>query len=420
MTRQSLVPIAILATSIAALAAPQSATTASKQSENYPKNLARQHVGANVFIFNSATQSYTTTEAAAAWLDDDATTGWPIMAGKQHYLLALPEPDVMSNFAVSTRSTAGTITLFAGDEPAAPGAKTWSPVARNVELESINGRKLGKPFSRFAKYLLIETDIADPGPLFSLYLYGERAASSYVLAKREKSIDTKSIFGYVNDQTAISHSSLYLGSRVTFAAGASTSAAQKAIDDNPESGVSIAPSTDSAGLVMKFNGTPSISRLAVLTGTALKGQLDFFLTDTAPAEGQAASLAGLKPTISMAFDGSTTRQAMDFPATAAGALLVRWNPETGTDPLAIREINAFNGLSLSEYALGMTPEAVAELVKNGDVSKDGKSFKDGKSLPEVGEFRPSRSPYLPGALGFPPNLTGRIPPPLPPDSSPSN
>lgn len=409
MTRYLLVPAAILATSIAALAAPQ---TASKQLDIYPKNLARQHVGANVFLFNTTTQSYGTTEAAAAWLDDDITTGWPIMAGKQHYLLALPEPDVMTNFAVSTRSSAGTITLYAGDEPAAPGAKSWSPVARNVELESINGRKLSKPFSRFAKYLLVETDIADPGPLFSLYLYGERAATSYVLAKREKAIDTKSIFGYVNDQTAISHSGLYLDSRVTFASAAGGSTAwQKAIDDNPESGVSIAPSTDTAGLVVKINAAPNISRLSVLTGTALNGQLDFFLTDAAPADGEGASLSGLKPTISMALDGSTTRQAIDFPATKAGALLVRWSPASGTESLTLREINAFNGLSLSEYALGMTPEAVAELVKNGDLSKDGKSFKDGKGLPDaVGELRPSRSPYLPGALGFPPNLTAVLPP----------
>lgn len=413
MIRHSLVPLAILATSLAAFAAPPGG---SPQLSMYPKNLARQHIGANVFIFNAATQSYTTTEAAAAWLDDDITTGWPIMAGKQHYVVALPEPDVMTNFAVSTRTTAGTITLFAGDEPAAPGAKSWSPLVRNIQIESVNHKKLAKPFSRFAKYLLIETNIADPGPLFSLYLYGERAATSYVLAKRDKAIDTKAIFGYVNDRTAISYSSLYLGSRVTFASGEGAGASwQKAIDDNPGTGVSIAASATKAGLVTKFEGAPEISRLAVLTGTASRGQLDFFLVDAAPADGEASPLAEMKPTISMVFDGSTARQAIDFPATRTGAVLARWIPEAGSEALAIRELNAFNGLSLSEYSLGMTPEAVAELVKNGDMSKDGKSFKDGKALPEVGELFKSRSPYLPGALGFPPNLTGRVPPPLPPD-----
>lgn len=414
MRTQSLVPLAILATSIAAIAAPVAGESESKPLQVYPKNLARQHVGANLFLFNPSAQTYATTEAAAAWLDDDATTGWPIMAGKQFYLLALPEPAVVTNFAISARPAAGTFTIYAGDEPAAPGAKAWTPLAKDVAVDAINNKKLAHPFNRFAKYVLIETNIADPGPLFSLYLYSERPAVSYVLAQRDKAIDTKAIFGYVNDETAINHSGLALGSRVAFAAGGEGYVAwQKAIDDNPESATSVAPGADVAGLVLKFDGAPNISRVAVLTATPAKGTLDFFAVPTAPDDAKSVSLAGLKPTTSIALDGSTVRQAVDFPAIAAGALLVRWTPEAGADALAIRELNAFDGLSLSQYGIGMTPEAIAELVKNGDASKDGKSFKDGKTPEPVGELRQARAPYLPGSLGFPPI----IPPVKPPGVS---
>ena len=421
MTRHSLVPIALLASSIAAFAAPQPADPAAKPLQAYPKNLARQHVGANLFIFNPANGSFTPTEAAAAWLDDDVTTGWPIMAGKQHYLLALPEPEVITNFAISTRPAAGTISLFAGDEPALPGAKSWAPLAKDVAVEAINEKKLARSFNRFAKYLLIETNIADPGPLFSMYVFGERPATSYLLAKRDQPIDTKALFGYTNDQIAISHTGLALGTRVIFASsGGGSTALQKAIDDNPESIVSLVPNAETAALAMKFSGTPAISRVAMLTATPAKGQVDLFLVPALSSPDGVIPLAGLKPTASITLDGSTVRQAVDFPATEAGALLVRWVPESGSGALAVREINAFNALPLSEYSLGMTPEAVAELVKIGDASKDGKSFKDGKELAPVGELRPSRSPYLPGALGFPPNLTGRIPPPLPPSATPGD
>src|SRR5947199_3385446 len=108
MTPKSLVPLAILATSIAAFAAPKEVEPAAKALQVYPKNLARQHLGANLFLFNAAAQTYATTEAAAAWLDDDVTTGWPVMAGKQYYLLALPEPAVLTNFAISARPASGT------------------------------------------------------------------------------------------------------------------------------------------------------------------------------------------------------------------------------------------------------------------------------------------------------------------------
>src|SRR5260221_1445208 len=81
----------------------------SKQLQVYPKNLARQPLGSNLFVFNPANQTYVPTEAAAAWLDDDATTGWPMMAGKQNYLLVLSEPEVLTSFAISARPATGTI-----------------------------------------------------------------------------------------------------------------------------------------------------------------------------------------------------------------------------------------------------------------------------------------------------------------------
>src|SRR4051812_32108389 len=94
--------LALLATSACAtLAFAAESDPASKQYQVYPKNLARQHVGSNLFVFNATNNTYVPTEASAAWLDEDITTGWPVLAGKQHYLLALSEPELVSNFSVS-------------------------------------------------------------------------------------------------------------------------------------------------------------------------------------------------------------------------------------------------------------------------------------------------------------------------------
>lgn len=432
MKTTSLTTLAVLACSLAALAAPNDMDPAARQLQIYPKNLARHHVGSNLFIFNATNQTFTPTEAAAAWLDDDVTTGWPVMAGKQHYLLALAEPQLLTNFAVSTRPAAGTVTLYAGDEATVPGSKSWSVVARDIPLDSINHKKLAKPFSRFAKYLLIETDIADPGPVFSLYVYGDRPAVAYQLRKRDTAVDTKSIFGpYLNNQTSLSVSALYSRARVTYATAPDGFLAwQKAIDDNPESSLALSASTNNSGAVVKFDSKRSITRVALLTDGNSKGRLDFFVVPQLPGEtaapgsevvqvsnpasapaarpmlSQAASLNGLTPTVSVVLDGMNPRSSIDFPATEGSALLVRWTPDNGTDTVAIRELNTFSDLSLGAYELAMTPEAVAEL--GADPSKDGKSFKEfkgGKELAPVAA--PPSGPYLPGALGFPPNITGR-------------
>lgn len=390
------------------------------QLELYPKNLARQHVGSNLFIFNASSQTFTPTEATAAWLDDDVSTGWPIMAGTQHYLLALSEPEMVTNFSVSTRPTEGTFTISVGDEPAPPSAASWTVVARNVPLASINEKKLARPFGKLAKYVMIETNIADPGPMFSLYVYGSKPAISYDLRQRTQPIDTAAIFGqHVNNQTTFNQGGLYAKGRVEYANSPDGFTAwQRAIDDNPESALKVLPSTGEAGAVIRLDGSQTLSRIALLANQNAKGKLDIYaLPDAAAAEaGKPVSVTGMTPTVSMIFDGSSARSNMDFPAVSAAALAVRWTPVSPSDAFSLREFALFSGMTLANYEVGLNPAAVAAYDYAEDdgyrTSSDGKEVlgPDGKDAKEVALAPPS--PYLPGALGFPPNLDGRRVPPL--------
>ncbi len=191
MKTKSLLAIgALLFSSAFVFAATEATDGAAKQLQIYPKNLARQNVGTNLFVFDAASQNYIPTAAAAAWLDDDVATGWPPGTGKSYYLLTLSEPQLVTNFAISTKAGSnGIVTIYANsnDEPAPPSAKSWTPLVKDVSIDAINNKTLAKPFSHFAKYLLIETNVADPSPWYSIYVYGSTPASSFHLAKRAKS-----------------------------------------------------------------------------------------------------------------------------------------------------------------------------------------------------------------------------------------
>jgi len=440
MKTTSLVSLVSAVCSTLALAAE--GDPAAKQLQVFPKNFARQHLGANLFVFNPANQTFVPTEAAAAWLDDDITTGWPVSAGKQSYLIALPEPELISNFSVSSRPAAGTLSIYAGDEPAAPGAKSWAPLAQNVAFDSVNEKKLTKPFGRFAKYVLIQTDIADPGPLFSIYLYGERPALDYNLRKREAAIDARAIFGqYVNNKTAFNLNGIYAQARVTSANSPDGFLPwQKSIDDNPESALTLASSTTESGAVISYKGTQTVSRVALLTDGAPKGKIEFFAINDLPDVAESAvtpasiptpssvpigakpvSLAGRVPTTSLVLDGTSSRASVDFPAVQASKLVVRWTPANPTDTLTIRELNSFGELSMNDFEVGLKPEVVAGF--SGGEGKDAKAIAEGPLDPKDPNNDPIAggppgSPYLPGALGFPPNLTGRGFPPPPRPASP--
>ena len=406
----------------------------SKQLRAFPKNLARQHLGSNLFVFNPSNQTYVPTEAAAAWLDDDATTGWPAMAGKQSYLLVLSEPEVLSNFSISARPATGTIDLFAGDEPTAPGSSSWKPLAKNIAIDTVNNKKLGKSFNHLAKYLLIQMDIADPGPFYGLYVYGDKPAVSYNLRKREQAIDAHAIFGqYVNDQTNFNLGALSSGARVSYANSAGGYVSwQRAIDDNPETSVSLAGRGNESSAIISYGERHGISRISVLTDANSKGKLDFYaMSSPSAASGSqaAAPLEAATPTVSLLLDGTNARSSIDFPSVQAAQLAVRWSPANPGDNLTLREIATFDGVTLDNYEVGLSPEVVAEYRPSSkspgsseksdgyDPSKDSKDYKDPKKNPEPLAIGPGGSPYLPGSLGFPPNPTSRrvrIPPSVSP------
>ena len=397
-----------------------------------PKNLARQHLGANLLIYTPSNQTYAPTEAAAAWLDDDIATGWPALTGKQDYLLALPEPALVNNFMISERNAAGTVTLYAGDEAAPPGDKSWTVLAQDIPVDSIN-EKLGKPFGRFAKYILIETNLSDSGPWYSVYLYGSQSATAYHIQQRAQPVDPRTEFGpYTNPATSFSISSLYAHCKVVTASG-DPSTWINAIDDNPETGTAIQATQGAAGLAIQYDRAYPVERVSVLTDPGTKGKLELFVIDTQaqPATGAVKSnaaldgdsqyikasdvtvtpdasaapvdLTGQTPAATINFDGSSPRASVDITPATGAVLAARWTPDTAGQPLNVREINSFGDLALNDYEL--TPDAVAEQPQANETSGKEALPNDGKeALPAVGEELPAKTAFVPGVPVFPPNI----------------
>ena len=415
MNTPALVTVIATACSALAFAAPAEKSTGSA-SQGYLKNIARQHYTSTLSLFDASAQRYVATEAAAAWLDDDVATGWPALAGKQHYLLQFAEPQLVTNFELSTKIASGTISLYSGDRDAAPGDKAWTLIAKDVPVESINNQKLAQRINKFAKYLLIETNIADPSPIYSLNVFGERSSSSTSIVARPQPIDVKPLLGeFVNNQTAFNMAAIYAKGQVTYANSGGTEASwQRAIDDDPETLLNVKSSTAESGLVVRFDSAYPFTRLSLLTNPKVRGKVDIFLLSEAPQQSTPVSIEGIAPSVTLTFDGTSQRSSADFAETKAAALALRWTPESGDATLAIRELNIFADLSLTDHEVAGAPTALAQgPTEKGD--GDGKSLADGKAPIAMGpgrDFKGTSAPpiaagpggYDPGRLGFPPIL----------------
>ncbi len=446
-----LTAIATACSSMVFAAPPE--TSAGNIFQGYPKNIARQHYTTTLSVYDAAKQRYAATEAAAAWLDDDVATGWPALPGKQNYLLQFAEPQLVTNLELSTKAPSGTISIYTGDHDAAPGDKSWTLVAKDVPVESINNRKLAQRINKFAKYLLIETNIAEPSPIYSLNVFGERPASATGIISRPQTVDVKHLLGdFVNNQTAFNMAGIYAKGAITYAnSGGSEKSWQHAIDDDPESLLNVNASTGESGLVVKFDGAQPFTRLSLLTNAKTRGKVDIFLLSEAPQKATPVSLEGVNPSVTLTFDGTSQRAFADFAETKASALALRWTPESGQAVLAIRELNVFADLSLTDHEVAGAPTALAQgpaengsgdsdarnrseerSLADGKSMADGKSLSDGKAPIAMGpkdrglDFKGTSAPpiaagpgngYNPGNIGFPPLLgiprPNSTPPPTP-------
>lgn len=421
-------------TAVLVAAAPE--TPSVNQLQVFPKNLARQHYGANLFIFDKATQRFVPTEAAAAWLDEDSVTGWPALAGKQHYMLQFVDSQILTNLTLSAKQNDGTLSIYTSDQAVPPGDAAWTQVAKDVPVEAVNQKRFSRALNKTAKYVLIETNIENPAPIYGLYVYGAKAAASESIVPRPQPIDVRTVGEFVNQQTAFNVASLYAHSRVTFSnAKGSNISWQRAIDDNPETTLSIAPSTGEAGAVIRFGDQQAISRLSLLGEQSARGTMDVFLLSQAPEAGQTVGLEGVAPSVSIKFDGTSARASADIAETNSVAMVLRWTPESGSSAFALRDIAAFSNISLADNEVNGILPVVAANTDEAAATKESETEKkmeetgtgsDGKDAKEViaagpgerdfkGTGKDVKEPiaegppiaagpggFTPGGLGFPP------------------
>jgi hypothetical protein len=181
------------------------------------KNLARHHNLAGLRWFDAARSEYVAALGAAAWLDDDIASGFPLLPGQQFYLLSLSEPAFVNALGFSAKEMEGTVSVWVGDDVREPGNPAWSPVLKGASFATLNDRQPGRKFGKYAKYILIETNVAAAQEVYSIGLYGDRTATTDSFVPRPAPLDAAAVLGQpVDVARSINVASLTAGARVSF------------------------------------------------------------------------------------------------------------------------------------------------------------------------------------------------------------
>ncbi len=359
--------------------------------KQYPKNLARLHLGATLFEYDLRSESYQPTKSISSWMDDDETTGWSPKADRLYYMVVLQKPSMISALSLSADGMSGTLTAFIGDERAAPGSAAWKPVLSGVPIAELNEKVSPSVLKTFSRYLLLEFNLQQSGPLWSLYVFGREAATEYDLERRAFAVNSNDVFGQrVKMETIIDLANLYSNASVLYTSnGGRLSQWQVMIDESPETGWTLSGSNSqqTPSFAILINQSAPVKRISVMADAG-RGKLEFYLVGGASDDEifqvnnadpyalpdfSQINLDDLEPIGTLEFDGASDREAINIGAKSGYFLLARWLPAVEGGAIKLRQVDAFGDLDFDNYEVVVSPDKFAAFDDN---SKSFKSLLD--------------------------------------------
>ena len=121
--------------------------------------------------------------------------------------------------------------------------------------------------------------------------------------------------------------------------------------------------------------------------------MDIFLLSEAPQKATPVSLEGVAPIRSPSH--STAPRSAPSPTSprrSASALALRWTPESGEAPLAIRELNVFADIALADHEVTGAPAALAQGPSDGEKGAGPRNPTESTSRLEPAESTKSAPP----------------------------
>lgn len=377
----------------------------------YPQNLARYHLGAQVEAgpksqpiaqLKLASNAEDNNAAEAALLCDDPSVGYALSAGTTTLLVSLPKVENVGSIAFLNKGAKGAVTVAVANAKLPANSPQWQTA---LQSEMTNDGVRANIGPAEAKYVRLTFNVTEPGRIAGLGIYATPQVADFTTPRahqwtvQEKS-DSFSLISYnLNDLHAKARA-LYVSS------GDTTAAANNIIDDQTSTSYTFATEDGAPTTIIDMGRSATLRRLSAVY-TPRAGTVRFYALQSLPGAPADAAPEGLKldeTTLAALHlvgvvndDGTSGRAAVDFPATSARYVMVRWTPAEKGSAFAVSEVAAFGNVGSGTMVAsnnGLTFAQMDAEASDGKTMIDGKTMMDGKSMIEAKDM-PAEGPASP-------------------------
>jgi hypothetical protein len=370
------------------------------QTPNYPQNLARIDLGAQI-------ESDVPSDASSSvpFLSGDPASVYTLRAGTTRLLISLAKIENIDSVAFFNSEAKGTVTIALASAKLSPESPQWHD-ARQEELSSgLISARIGPAE---AKYVRLTFNVSSPGRIGNLGVYSAGAVSDFTMPRTRKiaaGISTEAM-AKANYNLA----DLHAKARTIFvSSGDDLKLAYNMIDGQPATAYAFAANDAAPAAIIDLGRFVSVNRIST-SSTPGSVTVTFYVLGALPADntGNLASALRIDSQTLAAFkmvgtgsDDGSGRVAVNFEETIGRYVVLVWKPSTQNANLSVAEVAVFGPASNARLLAANT---------SGNRSDD-KTVRDSKETKEFKEI-PGEGPAEEQAPGEGPAPELPRPPPF--------
>ena len=369
------------------------------EAPNYPQNLARLDLGAQIESDAAADAS-----SSVPFLSGDPTSVYALRTGTTRLLISLAKIENIDSVAFLNSEAKGTVTIALASAKLSPESPQWHE-ARQEELSSgLISARIGPAE---AKYVRLTFNVSSPGRIGNLGVYSAGAVSDFTMPRTRKIAAGTSAEAMAKANYNLAD--LHAKARTIFvSSGDDLKLANNMIDGQPGTAYAFAANDAAPATIIDLGRFVSVNRIST-SSTPGSAVVTFYVLGALPADytGNSASalridshmLAAFKTVGTSSDDGNV---AVNFEETTGRYVMLVWTPSTQNANFSVAEVAVFGPASNAKLLAANTTGG----------SSDDKTVRDSKDTKDFSKEIPGEGPAEEQAPGEGPAPELPRPPPF--------
>jgi len=355
------------------------------QAPNYPQNLARFDLGAQIESDVPADAS-----SSVPFLSGDPASVYALRAGTTRLLISLAKIENIDSVAFLNNEAKGTVTIATSSAKLSPESPQWHE-ARQEELSSgLISARIGPAE---AKYVRLTFNVRTPGRIGSLGIYSAAPVSDFTMPRAQK-IAANSASNAV-PKANYNLADLHAKARTIFvSSGDDLKLAHNLIDSQPGTSYAFAANDAAPAAIIDLGHSVSVNRISTFSTPSSAA---FYVLGTLPVNNanteNPESALRIDPKTLAAFkivrtgsDDGSGRVAVNFEETAGRYIMLVWARPTQNASFSVAEVAVFGPASEARLLAANT------IGNNPSDTSDGKTVRDFKDTKDFSKETPGEGP----------------------------